>query len=426
MDSSRLLLEAAFVFGSTRNLQHLVKIVAKPRLSDSDQETIVLASTLFTGICCMEGDLTQAIIHARNGLGVFYQWQRGRPSGLRGDYRTGRVLSSDALTTLTSHVSLQVFDRTCIVDNPPPHIPPELFQCEDTPFMSANAAYQELVPIASTLLELSQDRTLRRIAVTTTEDDTTAASRLRESYISAFKAWEGKFQDFLTGRAASSDDQHCIVTLQLLWMGVTIFTQDRSSEEPGLTRWEFDQYMPAFERFVELTEQLYDEEDAAEAGGPPVFSFALALCKFIFYVGRVCRSTRLRRRLGTVLRKNPRRDGVWDSQMVALILERVVEFEERTQKAAQASGCVCECETGVFACDDHRVASIKAEYMSDGLMDVEILRQDDLDAKRRGEVVRVLWSWREGMGKLERKGEDAGGCIGWTPNDYEQKHGGNV
>ncbi|KAK3191677.1 hypothetical protein K4F52_002100 [Lecanicillium sp. MT-2017a] len=403
----------AFALGQYNTaIRHLVEIAAKPRLSDSDQETIVLASTLFTGICCMDGDVTQAIIHARNGLGVFYQWQKTRPSGVRGDYRTGRVLSSDTLTTLTAHVSLQVFDRTCIVDNPPPHIPPELFQCAETPFMSANAAYQELVPIASTLLELSQDRILRRISTIHVEEDTTAAAALRDSYLAALRAWEGKFEEYLATRDPSSDDQHCILMLRLLWMCVTIYTQDRSSVEPGLTRREFEHYVPSFERFVELAEQLYEEQDAAETEGPPVFSFSLALCKFIFYVGLVCRSTRLRERLTSVLRRNPRRDGVWDSEMVALVLEAVVAFEERTQREAlMGTDCHCECEVGVFACDEHRVAAVKAEYMTDGLMDLEILRQRDVDCRGKGEVVRVRWSWWERLGDTERwMGE--GGVVG--------------
>ena len=369
-------------------IQHLVKIAAKPRLTDNDQETIVLASILFTGICCMEGDLTQAITHARNGLGVFYQWQGSRPFGLRGDYRTGRVMSADALTTLTAHVSLQVFDRTCVVNNPPPHIPPELFQCAMTPFTSANAAYLELVPIASTLLEISSGRHVPGSQFP--DREAPAIQRLRASYLEAFSTWETKFHDFLAIHDPT-DDLHSVLLLRLLRTGLTLYTYEQNNETPGLTRKQFEKFTPVFERFVGLAEQVFEVNERLESDAPPVFSFSLAVLKFIFYVGRVCRDTELRKRLIAVLRANPRRDGVWDSWMLALVLEEVVQFEEQNAAAAASTGSTCECDVGLFACDYHRAASITAEYPADGVADVVLLTRKDLEEDTVGKFVQLVW-----------------------------------
>lgn len=382
-------------------IQHLVKIAARPRLTDNDQETIFLASILFTGICCMEGDLTQAITHARNGLGVFYQRQGNRPSGLRGDYRTGRVMSADALTTLTAHVSLQVFDRTCVVDNPPPHIPPEHFQCATTPFTSTNAAYLELVPIASTLLELCAGRIVPGSRFP--DRDAPALQHLRASYSEAFSTWETKFHEFLAIHDPT-DDVHSVLMIRLLSTGLGLYAYEQNNETPGLTRKQFEAFTPEFERFVDLAEQVFQGKERLESDAPPVFSFSLALLKFVFYVGRVCRSTELRKRVIAMLRANPRRDGVWDSYMLALVLQEITQFEEQNAAAAVSTESACECDVGHFACDYHRAASITAEYPADGVADVVLLTRKDLEENALGKSMQLVWDGAaKGDGQDKRK-----------------------
>jgi hypothetical protein len=91
---------------------------------------------------------------------------------------------------------------------------------------------------------------------------------------------------------------------------------------------EYDKYIPEFERVITLAESLITSQASAKDRNIPLYSFEMNILPPLHYCSTRCRDPKLRRRALALLEDSPRREGMWDSAMLAAIARYIIEQEE--------------------------------------------------------------------------------------------------
>jgi len=91
---------------------------------------------------------------------------------------------------------------------------------------------------------------------------------------------------------------------------------------------EYDKYIPEFERVITLAESLIRSQSTAKDKNTPFYSFEMNILPPLHYCSTRCRDPQLRRRALALLEDSPRREGMWDSAMLAAIARYVMAEEE--------------------------------------------------------------------------------------------------
>jgi hypothetical protein len=91
---------------------------------------------------------------------------------------------------------------------------------------------------------------------------------------------------------------------------------------------EYDKYISDFERVITLAESLIKSQTTSIDKSTPLYSFEMNILPPLHYCSTRCRDPKLRRRALALLEDSPRREGMWDSAMLAAIARYVMEEEE--------------------------------------------------------------------------------------------------
>jgi Fungal specific transcription factor domain len=91
---------------------------------------------------------------------------------------------------------------------------------------------------------------------------------------------------------------------------------------------EYDKYITEFERVITLAESLIKTQLISKDKNTPFYSFEMNILPPLHYCSTRCRDPKLRRRALALLEDSPRREGMWDSAMLAAIARYVMEEEE--------------------------------------------------------------------------------------------------
>jgi hypothetical protein len=110
---------------------------------------------------------------------------------------------------------------------------------------------------------------------------------------------------------------------------------------------EYDKYISDFERVITLAESLIKSQTTATDKNTPLYSFEMNILPPLHYCSTRCRDPKLRRRALALLEDSPRREGMWDSAMLAAIARYIMEEEEAglgeiaSAKEIPASARIC-------------------------------------------------------------------------------------
>jgi hypothetical protein len=95
----------------------------------------------------------------------------------------------------------------------------------------------------------------------------------------------------------------------------------------------YDTFLPEFQQMFWLIRTILERTKAVCVGGETkVFSFSIGVIASIYFVVNKCRDRTIRRELVELCYKYPRRDGAWDSEMVAAVGRWHIEKEEQGLK----------------------------------------------------------------------------------------------
>ncbi|KAJ6787223.1 hypothetical protein PWT90_07858 [Aphanocladium album] len=386
----------------------VLELTAKPSpLTDADKETVLLASTLFTCLSCLQEDYEQASKHATGGNRLYWKWQYWKHNddddeedddGLNCSTenhridkpvwrRPGCVVATSSLTAVFTHFETEFCNRFRTVEIPEARWRNNPHRCSAAPFRSAADAYTELQPLLAGICHNG-----RHIHYPGTADERARFARIGRAHAAEALVWKAKFDKLLarrasgagagagdSGGASSGDEQHAIVGLRLLWMTIEpALRRDGDGDgDVGELRW--DAYLPAMERLTTFAETFVGARTRGNGDGGTdgtakqprserrsfLFSFSMTVAEALTFSGINCRDGAIRRRLIKLIDSGCCRDGLMDGRLLALILQTVMVFEENATTGTQAPHEGCACAPGVFICRDHRVCLINTEFLGE-------------------------------------------------------------
>ncbi|KAI9734079.1 MAG: hypothetical protein M1818_007017 [Claussenomyces sp. TS43310] len=122
------------------------------------------------------------------------------------------------------------------------------------------------------------------------------------------------------------NEMAAINTLKVQMMGVSVLIQ--AHNQPDQTLW--DRLTPQFQEIVSLASTVISASAPALPGRrpTPTFSFDTGIVAPLFLVGFKCYNRRIRRQAIALLFAASRQEGIWNSLIVARVVQRVLEIEE--------------------------------------------------------------------------------------------------
>lgn len=351
----------------------------------AERETLLMTAVLFAGFCSLQQNLQQAIIHATNGVQLFYRW------GMRGEaqvaHRKG-ILDVEHLSALFDCMELQLTNRLGNVNALSTINPDTVPNCSPKEFDVIADAFLELQPLLGSLLQAGfysgYPAHIPRPAPLTNWFHSGA----REW----FKFME-KYERFkLDYMAKENPDMGGIKVLDILCLGGSVFI--RANLAPDELVW--DQFRKDFKWMVDQTEELVAILDynpvAKETLGPPGFSFSSFRCGILSFIGSYCREFDLRRRIISLLRGSEKQEGLWNSRCIAAICETRMTLEEEAVLREDPDGPIeCDCVYGSFICNDHRIAHSELVFDSAGQPNLKLTTVLDSRLGRGGTPIPLHW-----------------------------------
>lgn len=160
-----------------------------------------------------------------------------------------------------------------------------------------------------------------------------------------FEEWTRAYDQLLTRSSHTQYRSDCssqhiaflILRVNQLMTRIVLSFKYQTSQ----TRW--DEYLEGFKAIVSTSEDLLvvEAQQRAKSGGSPwssdgqtsyqgTFSLTLGIVPALFLTCTRCRDRVTRHRALDILKTQRRRESVWDSQVVAVVAERIIQVEEES------------------------------------------------------------------------------------------------
>jgi hypothetical protein len=101
----------------------------------------------------------------------------------------------------------------------------------------------------------------------------------------------------------------------------------------------FDQHQNLFEEMVDFAEQVIKPIDESEEHDGPKFQPDIGIVTPLFATIQRCRDPNLRRRATQLLKQSGRQEGVWNSDLMGRLAEKLIEFEESLAGTDHVQSC---------------------------------------------------------------------------------------
>ena len=153
----------------------------------------------------------------------------------------------------------------------------------------------------------------------------------RRGHLKALERWQAAFQPVWTHSntlAGADDFQNAAILFLQSLCGIISFNSAATNEECI-----YDTFLPEFQQMLWLIRSTLERAEAARVdSATKVFSFSIGVITSMYFVMNKCRDHAIRRELVELCYKYPRRDGAWDSEMVASVGRWHIEKEEQGLK----------------------------------------------------------------------------------------------
>ncbi|KAI1333494.1 hypothetical protein F5Y15DRAFT_343107 [Xylariaceae sp. FL0016] len=164
----------------------------------------------------------------------------------------------------------------------------------------------------------------------------------RDQLMSRLIGWSAEFEALVKQNLENWDvpDRHQVDMLRLHYLVATTFVLSYTGE--GETS--YDAFLPKFKVALSIASSLvaYDAVNDGyqneRSGAHPSFTVEMGIIPTLYLMGIKCRDPLVRRQTIRLLRRNPRREALWDSVSTSKIIELVMEIEEGEEAAEFASG----------------------------------------------------------------------------------------
>lgn len=357
-------------------IQYLVEIAGKPEISPADMEVILMSEILFVGVNSLLGDAKQATKHACNAIELFSRWKywKEEESALT-------VMSKQSVVILVSNLETQFMHRLGQIPLPAWRDWEHPQPISDKPFTCIDDAYFEWMPIWAGALVTSKD------AEDATTEKMLPLPDVFWFYRKELVAWAKKFDEFQ--RTVVLTDENDIFASRILGIYIVLIrVAMHANLEDGMFL--ADSFAPAFHAALDTLEEMLDNRTSphpSPSANNSTFSFSFSICELCCWITTSCRDHDFRMRVISLLRTHQICDGLWDSRLVASLLEAFTEIEDEggLNNLNPMLGDGCPCIFNQFICELHRIRDCWVEFVRDGeaILHYKVVKNADEPRKER-------------------------------------------
>lgn len=352
-DLSRWSVMAMKYYG--QSIQALMQTARKKNIAYRDKESLLMTEMLLVGLNSVGGCLLQASKHAANAIALYDAWRFQLPQG----ERTGEaVLRKESLMTIVTSFRSQTVNRR--FHDIPPRSQDDYAratgQRASEPFQNLTEAYEMVIPLYTcTLTDLANVKTMPD-----GQDDAYPPSFrvLRD----AAEAWCAKLADLERRQPPKTAAER--FGFLLLWsLSDGMLACYHSDAREGIFM--FDRFAPACYAILRKLEDWLEVEGGQPHGAP--FSFSVSIAELAWWIGITCHDYEFRCRVVKLLRAWDVRDGLWDTRLVAAIIETYIEVENCNGQFEDDDVLWdCGCMPGEFVCGEHRIGINQVDFVRPG------------------------------------------------------------
>lgn len=328
-------------------ISHLLKSSGRSNNTPGDAAVTLLVCYLFTCFDNLAGNHTQAVEHLRSGITLLNESRKEMKTSRQKTQPSSDQTLLSQITEQFRHLDAQAasyllgWSRQLPEDDVDEV---EKHQCRvgpaDIRMSSLTQAAGQLEALIPKTIELRcwEVETISRNQVTQKNSPTNVAAlrqflRRQAELVCQLEEWYFAFTMLLPQdpEKMCAWDGHLVRMLQLHYMTTSVFLDLPA----GQGEMACDSALPQFKKIVALASTIANKCSTMsescvqkESNSEPSFTLEMVLIPAVYITGTKCRDPLLRREIISILRRNPRREGVWDSITAAKILERVMQIEE--------------------------------------------------------------------------------------------------
>ncbi|KAL7928425.1 hypothetical protein V8C35DRAFT_318252 [Trichoderma chlorosporum] len=152
-------------------------------------------------------------------------------------------------------------------------------------------------------------------------------SPMTDLFLGQLETWLNLFENMLQRGDSYGTDSETYASISLLRLQHTIAWTLLQCHGPG-REMEYDNHISQFQKCVALVDDVAAAHEQYSGSLNPTFTPEIGIIPVLYIIGVKCRHPAVRREVLTILRRQPMREAVWDSIIVARVIERVIEIEE--------------------------------------------------------------------------------------------------
>lgn len=306
-----------------------IQLLLNQESGDSDETTAItlLVCYLFACFDHLAGNYVQAMKHLRGGV----ELSRDIDTTILSN-NTYDDTKSSAIRTLICQVTRQIrrLDTqaaTFLVDWTPIDVQetlmPNLLPSNNA-FRSLDQAADHLQILVAQVMGL---RNAEQEMYFTGEMPPPPPPSIKNNLLGELETWSSLFENMLQQGNSHETDAEAYPLIPLLRLQYTIIWTLLSSH--GSAReMEYDNFLPQFQQCVALADDLVAAHERYSGSLKPTFTPEIGVLPVLYIIGVKCRHPVVRRKVLSILRRQPIREAVWDSFSTARVVERIIEIEE--------------------------------------------------------------------------------------------------
>ena len=167
------------------------------------------------------------------------------------------------------------------------------------------------------------------IIYTDDAESTTLASR-RSYYLEEFNSWYNAFQAYLGKHALSFRQLQHARVLQLIQTWFVLIVQV-TSDNGEFSEMAVDDHPMLYRRVLSLARDIISAQTTVQftSKPDPQFAFDMNVVAPLYGLVHHCRDPVVRREAVGLLKTVKRREGIWDSDLAAIVGQKIIEIEEQ-------------------------------------------------------------------------------------------------
>lgn len=289
---------------------------------------VLIACWMFSCYDVMRGDHESLSRHLASGLQLISSLG---PTGHFGKNALGQGPNDDEENKIIWECLVQQFSLLDLQMTmyEPDWITSSLEHCqgpnEPIAFRSIEEARQRLTALLLRTMELKR-REVRQSVDKVLESE--VLSPERKNVLDGLDQWSAAFESFFDCRRRQLTEEHTRAAqlLQIQQLAAYIHLSVTALDEDT----KYDTYLPKFRRIVSLSHALLTPSETSLSKHPKMkkFLYEHGVIPSLYLTGYKCRDPIVRRDAHGLLASIRRKEGVWDSDLMAKVVKHIIEVEE--------------------------------------------------------------------------------------------------